>query len=169
MKLEQNDNLGESSENPTTRTLQHVRFRKENHATDEEEGTGTIIGTEPDNEMKYREELENTFNESVDWKRNLFDLPKGAPGKAFINGLTKQINEWCSESPNRDICLKALMVMPSLILQRTSNKCKMSEIKSHVERRLNHWKNKDVEGLLDETRTIQKKPSSKTKTKLKYL
>ena len=48
------------------------------------------------------------------------------------------------------------MVMPSLILQRTSNKCKMSEIKSHVERRSNLWKNMDVEGLLNETRTIQK-------------
>ena len=33
----------------------------------------------------------------------------------------------------------------------------MSEIKSHVEKRLNHWKNKDVEGLLNEPRTIQKK------------
>ena len=47
------------------------------------------------------------------------------------------------------------MVMPSLILQRTSNKWKPSEIKSHVERRLNFWKNKDIEGLLNETRRIQ--------------
>ena len=33
----------------------------------------------------------------------------------------------------------------------------MSEIKSHVERSLNLWKNNDVEGLLNETRTIQKR------------
>ena len=105
---------------------------------------GTIIGTEPDNEMKYREEIENAYNELVHWKRNLLNLPKGAPGKAFINELTKFINKWFSKSPNRDICLKALMVMPSLILQRISNKCKMSEIKCHVERRLNLWRNKDV-------------------------
>ena len=91
------------------------------------------------------------------WKRHLFDQVKGAPGKAFINELTKQINEWCAKWPNRDICLKALMFISSLILQRTSNKCKMLEIKSHVERRLNHWKNKDVEGLLNETRTTQKR------------
>ena len=165
MKIEQNDNLGESSENfpfPWSRcqrkfkayhgTIQHMRFCKENHAIDEGEWTGAYIGTEPNYEMKYREEIENAFNKLVHWKRNLFDLPKRAPGKAFINELTKQINEWCSKLPNRDICLKSLIVMPSLILQRTSNKCKMSEIKSHVERRLNHWKNKDVEGLLNETR-----------------
>ena len=176
LKMEQNDNLGESNENfpilysrrqrqfKTHRgTLQHMWFCKENHAIDEGEGTGTIIGTQPDNEMKYREEIENAFNELVHWKRNLFDLPKGAPGKAFINELTFKINEWCSKSPNWDICLKALMVMPSLILQRTSNKCKMSKIKSHIERRLNHWKNKDVEGLLNETRTIQKRLSHRQK------
>ena len=103
LKMEQNDNLGESNENfpilysrrqrqfKTHRgTLQHMWFCKENHAIDEGEGTGTIIGTQPDNEMKYREEIENAFNELVHWKRNLFDLPKGAPGKAFINELTKK-------------------------------------------------------------------------------
>ena len=94
--------------------------------------------------------MENAYNELLHRKRNLFDLPKGAPGKAFIDELTKLINEWS----NRDICLKALMVMPSLILRRTSNKWKPSEIKSHVVRRLNHWKNKDIEGLLNETRRI---------------
>ena len=53
--------------------------------------------------------------------------------------------------------------MPSLILQRISNKCKMSEVKSHVERSLNIWKNKDVECLLNETRTIQKRLSPQQK------
>ena len=106
--------------------------------------------------MEYWEEKENAFNELVHWKRNLFDLPKGVPGKAFINELTKHINKWSSKSPNWEICLKSLMVMPSLILQRTSNKCKMSQIKSHVEKSLNLWENKGVEGLLNKTRTIQK-------------
>ena len=78
------------------------------------------------------------------------------PGKAFINELTKLIQEWFSKLPNQDNC-KALMVMPSLILQRTSNQCKVSEIKSHVERWLNFHNNKHVEGLMNETRTIQKR------------
>ena len=49
------------------------------------------------------------------------------------------------------------MVTSSLILQRTSNKYKTSEIQSHVERRLNLWQNKNVEDLLNETITIQKR------------
>ena len=107
--------------------------------------------------MKYREEIDNAYNELMHWKRNLFDLPKGTLGKTFISELTKLINRWSSKSPNRDICIKALIVMPSLILQKISNKWKTSKIKSHVDRRLNLWKNKDVEGLLNETRTIQKR------------
>ena len=49
------------------------------------------------------------------------------------------------------------MVTSSLILQRSSNKYKTSEIQSHVERRLNLWQNKNVEDLLNETITIQKR------------
>ena len=71
LKMEQNENSGESSENFHSRahdvneslrhcgTLQHMRFCKENHAIDHGEVTGSIIGTEPDNEMKYWEEIEN--------------------------------------------------------------------------------------------------------------
>ena len=47
--------------------------------------------------------------------------------------------------------------MSSLILQESSSKCKTLEIKSHYERRLNLSKNKDVAGLLNETRMIQKR------------
>ena len=72
LEMEQNENLGESSENfqfpcswcqqkfKTCRViLQHMRFCKENFVIDQGEGTGTIIDTEPDNEIKYREEIDN--------------------------------------------------------------------------------------------------------------
>ena len=104
--MEQNKNLDKSSENfryPCSRcqrkfktcrgTLQHMQFFKENHAIDQGERTGTIIGTEPDNEMKYREQIENVYNELVHWKRSLFGLPKRTPGKAFISEVTKLMYE----------------------------------------------------------------------------
>ena len=91
----------------------------------------------------------------VFWKKNLFELQRGAIGKAFISEITKLINEWCTKSPNRDICLKALMIMPALILQKTSMKCKTSEIKKHIERRLVLWRERKVQDLFDEAKTIQ--------------
>ena len=81
-----------------------------------------------------------------------------------ISVLEKKFqNERSSNSTDRDICLKALVIMLSLILKRSSNKSKTSEIKSHVERKLNLWKNQDVEGLFNETRAIQKRLSQRQK------
>ena len=77
--------------------------------------------------MKYQEETDNAYNELVHWKINLFDLPKGASGKTFINELTKLINKWFSKSSDQNISFKTLMTIPFLILQRTSNKCKTSK------------------------------------------
>ena len=80
-------------------------FCKENHVIDQGDGTGTIISTEPDNETKYRDEIDNVYNELVHWKRNCFDVPKVAIRKAFINELTKLLNEFSSKLPNWDIYL----------------------------------------------------------------
>ena len=68
--MEQNENLGKNSENfpfscslcqrkfKTYRgTLQQLLFCKKSHAIHQGEGTRTIIGTKPDNEMKYRKEI----------------------------------------------------------------------------------------------------------------
>ena len=170
MEIGQNENLGESSENFQFQrslcqrkfktyhgTLQHMQFCKEIHAVGQGETTGTIISAEPDNKMKYREEGDNIFTKLVHWKKIIFDLPEEALGKAFINALTKLINKSSSKLPNRDICLKSLIAVSSLILQESSSKCKTLEIKSHYERRLNLSKNKDVASLLNETRMIQKR------------
>lgn len=55
------------------------------------------------------------------------------------------------------------MVIPFLILQKTSNKSITLDIKSHVEGRLELWKIKDVEGLLNEARSLQKMLSQQQK------
>ena len=49
------------------------------------------------------------------------------------------------------------MVMPVLILQRTSLKINSSEIKNHVRRRLEKWKNRDIDSLVEEIVTLQKR------------
>ena len=64
--------------------LQHMWFCRENQI-DQREMTGTIISAEHDNEMKYREEIGNAYNDLKHWKRNLFDLTSWEPGKTFNN------------------------------------------------------------------------------------
>ena len=115
----------------------------------------------------YRNGIEQAYERMVIWKKNLFELPKCSLGKQFIIEMTRLINECCSKSQNRDICIKELMVFPSLLLQRTSIKSKTYKVKQHLERRLNLGKNHKIEELLSECETIQSRMTNE-KTKRLY-
>ena len=52
-------------------------------------------------------------------------------------------------------CMKALTIMPHLILQTTNIKTKAAEIKNHIERRLNIWKQGKINELHHEGKAIQ--------------
>lgn len=111
----------------------------------------------------YRENIHYAYEKMVHWKKNLFELPKGKCGNIFINEMTKLINDWSLESSDRDVSLTALMTMPSLILQKTSSKCKNSEMKQHIERRIDLWKKNEIELLVDECITIQNRLPNRQK------
>lgn len=49
------------------------------------------------------------------------------------------------------------MVIPALLLQKPHSKSKAKEHGAHVNRRLKQWMNGDINGLLNEGRTIQEK------------
>ena len=103
----------------------------------------------------YRQDICRAYDSLVNWRRNLFELPKGNVGKSFINELTKLMLKWTSKSSEQDFSMKALMVMPALVLQRTSQKCKNSEIKQHVERRIQKLISRDIQSVLHEASTLQ--------------
>ena len=111
----------------------------------------------------YRYQIIHAYEEIVYMKRNLFDLPKCANGKKFLREMTRLINEWSSKSPDRDICLKAVMIMPSLLLQKVSVKSTHAENKRHLERRLQLWKDAQIEELLMETSAIQRRLADNNK------
>ena len=98
------------------------------------------------------------------WKKDFFELPKCRNGKEFIRVMTRLTTLWSSKSPDRNFCLKALMVMPSLLLLRTSNKAKTVENKTHLARRLEVWKERKANEVLHEGMTIQSRKKMYNKT-----
>ena len=48
----------------------------------------------------------------------LFLLPAGAAGKVFIEEMLRLINSWTYKSDLEAIALKALIIMPGLLLQK---------------------------------------------------
>ena len=79
------------------------------------------------------------YEESARWRRNLFLLPTRHAGKKLINECTKLINAWTINSPLHNIALKALTIMPSLLLQKPNKKSKAKEHNECLKRLLDLW------------------------------
>ena len=89
------------------------------------------------------------------WKSNLFKLPSGAAGKNYIRETTRLMKEWSSKSILKDIAWKSIMIMPSLLLQKSSHQNKAKNDSVHLNRRLLIWAKGDILELLKEGETIQ--------------
>ena len=117
----------------------------------------SISSTDEPQCHSYATEINNAYDEIVTWRKNLFDLPKGNAGKRFVSNMNKLILAWNNKSNRRDYALKALMIMPTLLLQRTSTKSKGSLNKQHLQRRIELWENNQLSELLQESRALQKR------------
>ena len=85
----------------------------------------------------------------------LFLLPTAAVGKQFVEEMTKLVNCWTNKSDLETIALKALMIVPGLLLQKTTLNSKSKENSETLKRRLSLWKNGQLDQLVFEEKTIQ--------------
>ena len=74
--------------------------------------------------------------------------------------LTRIINSWTNNSPLRTIAMKAIHVMPALLLQKPSKKSKSKDHMLALERRLKLWDEGNLLELLAEGTTIQDRITS---------
>ena len=85
-------------------------------------------------------------------------LPSGAPTKNYIEEVTRLMKLWINDTPLRKIALKAVHVMPVLLLQKPSKSSKSKYHHAHLERRLKLWEEGKIEELLYEGQTMQERP-----------
>eukprot|EP00795_Rhopilema_esculentum_P015800 gene15800-7104_t len=95
------------------------------------------------------------YEEVVFWKRNLFMLPSGKVGKEFVEECSRLVDEWVDDGPLHLIALKAMMIMPSLLLQKPSKKSKSKDHVEKLRKRLDLWKIGNFDELVREARFIQ--------------
>ena len=72
------------------------------------------------NGSDFSRDLDVAYEEIVYWRQNLFLVPTGNAGKRFIKEMTRLINSWLDTTAIKPVALKALMVMPALLLQKPS-------------------------------------------------
>ena len=99
--------------------------------------------------------LNRVYDEIVQWKRNLFKVPSGNAGKAFVRELSRMFNAYAEGSALECVAMKAAMTMPALLLQKPSSRSKAREHILHLERRLKLWSDGKLDDLLHEGRTVQ--------------
>ena len=96
------------------------------------------------------------YAEVVHWRRNVFKIPSGKSGNSFIRELTRLIRAYAEGSAMESVALKAAMIMPSLLLQKSHRTSKAKDHVAQLERRLKSWEDGDIDSLLLEGRTIQR-------------
>ncbi|XP_066936770.1 uncharacterized protein [Clytia hemisphaerica] len=105
------------------------------------------------------------YEQIVYWRRNLFLVPSGSAGKKFVSETARLINAFVDSSAMKTISLKALMIMPALLLQKPSAKSKAKDHTAALKRRLDLWEKGDFEELIREGETIQRHLKSKQTAK----
>ena len=99
--------------------------------------------------------IESAYSEVMHWKKQLFPVPWGNAGSAFISELAHLYKAYAERTTLECITLKVAAIMPGLLLQKPHRSSKHKEHKECLERRLKLWKEGDFEALLAEGRTLQ--------------
>ena len=103
----------------------------------------------------FREKIYSAYEEVVHWRRNLFQVPSGSSGKAFVSELARLFQAYADSSSLECIAMKAITVIQIVLLQKPSRTSKSKDHVKHLQRRLDLWLQGDLETLLDEGKCIQ--------------
>ena len=98
----------------------------------------------------------SAYTEIAHWRRNIFKVPSGRAGKAFVSELARLFRDFAEETMLEGIALKAAMTMPALLLQKPHQHSKSKDHLACLERRMTAWSDGDLACLLHEGRTIQR-------------
>ena len=99
--------------------------------------------------------IDDVYAEVVHWRRNLFAVPSGDAGRKFVTETARMFHAFADRSALERIAIKAVMIMPSLLLQKPHPKSKVKEHAACLSRRLAYWTEGKFVDLLRECRAIQ--------------
>ena len=116
----------------------------------------SVEETSPASPDSFHRAIDVAYSEVVFWSRNLFPLPNTSCGRIYIRETLKFLNGFTEGHPLESIAMKAVSVMPFLLLQRPHSKSTTAEHKEHLARRLLLWQAGNVSSLLKEARCVQR-------------
>ena len=114
----------------------------------------------------FSRDLQQAYEEVVRWKQNLFLVPSGKVGEAFVAELSRLYRLYGESTSLEPVALTAAMTIPALLLQKPHGKSRVKEHIRALDRRLELWKNGHLNNLLAEGKCIQQrlKPTEQRKS-----
>ena len=92
-------------------------------------------------------------------------VPTSRARKDYTDEITRLLNAWIQDSGMKHNTFKAIMVMPSLILQKPSCNSKAKDHTEALRQKMILWQSGDLLQLFKEAETIQKGLKDSTKPK----
>ena len=97
----------------------------------------------------FCKDINDAYEVTALWRKNVFKLPGSAAGKKFVQELTKLNWAYANRTPLESIAQKAEMVMTPLLLQRSHSKSKPKEDLACLKRRLELWQLGDIQSAFE--------------------
>ena len=107
--------------------------------------------------LDFQSQITDIYEKIKYWKNNMFDIPSGSQPKKLIDLMNFWLDQFNKDTPFASIALKVFMIIPNLILQKSS---KTSKAKEHIQlmnTRLQKWDNGDFIDIFRECNIIQNK------------
>ena len=66
---------------------------------------------------RYINSVKIAYSEVVHWRRNIFSVPSGKAGRAFVSEMAGLFRSYAEGSALESIAITAAMILPPLLLQ----------------------------------------------------
>ncbi len=122
---------------------------------------GTRNDTDPDPDFAWGtfsgSEMLATINKAYNEieRHNLFLVPSGSAGNSFVQELARLLQAFADGSSLECVCMKVVVILQVLVLQKPSRTSKTREHINYLKRRMDLWKAGSLNEILLEGRCIQ--------------
>ena len=101
--------------------------------------------------------IESFYDEGAFWRKNVFKIPSGKAGKAFIKLQTEWLSKFNTDTNFKGIAVQVFMILPIILLQKPSARSKAKDHSEVFLRRIDWFQSGDIERLIAEGREIQRR------------
>ena len=100
--------------------------------------------------------IKSIYNTVLNWKKNIFRLPRGKSGDNFLKEMARLINLFARKTAWERIALSLFHIFVPIMMQKPSAKSKPRDHARYLTTRLERWKNGDLDSIMAEAAEIQK-------------